>query len=255
MASARVPPVTVRVVSQDDPSAGHQTTQTTRVIKVFHEIFTGGLNVHEHWRLREIASNRSRSASRPARPATAIRWIIALVEPPKAISMMVALSKDAWVRISDGFKSSQTISTIRRPDAAALGHDGNRLREWMKIREVPCQVSLRRHHGCRCTHDHAGSGRPRQTADHILERLLIYEPGTFIGVVAKYICATAKRLTRVVTAQHGARRHVYGGRFMVSAAMSAGVVCRSRPSAPHHQWGGIGSVPLPPSQGSYGRAW
>ena len=56
----------------------------------------------------------------PARPAMAIKWIIALVEPPIAISTAVALSKAASVMISRGFKSSHTISTIRRPQAEAI---------------------------------------------------------------------------------------------------------------------------------------
>src|SRR3546814_19653276 len=38
-----------------------------------------------------------------------------LVEPPTAMASATALSKDAALRISDGLRSSQTISTIRRP--------------------------------------------------------------------------------------------------------------------------------------------
>jgi hypothetical protein len=43
------------------------------------------------------------------------RWIGALVEPPIAEFTTMAFSKAARVMMSDGFKSSRTISTARRP--------------------------------------------------------------------------------------------------------------------------------------------
>ena len=69
---------------------------------------------------REISSKRASGRSTPARPAMATRWMMAFVEPPIAMSTVIALSKEAAVRMSDGFRSSQTISTIRRPVAAAM---------------------------------------------------------------------------------------------------------------------------------------
>ena len=51
----------------------------------------------------------------PARPAIAIRWINALVEPDSACVVTIALSNAFAVRKSLGFKSSHTISTMRRP--------------------------------------------------------------------------------------------------------------------------------------------
>ena len=68
---------------------------------------------------RESASKRSRSRAAPARPAIAIRCTIALVEPPRAMATVTAFSKASVVRMSRGFRSSQTISTIRRPLADA----------------------------------------------------------------------------------------------------------------------------------------
>ena len=43
------------------------------------------------------------------------RWITALVEPPIAPLTRIAFSKAAFVMMSDGFRSSFTICTIRRP--------------------------------------------------------------------------------------------------------------------------------------------
>ena len=45
----------------------------------------------------------------------AFRWIGALVEPPIAELTTMAFSKASRVMMSDGFRSSLTISTMRRP--------------------------------------------------------------------------------------------------------------------------------------------
>jgi hypothetical protein len=45
----------------------------------------------------------------------ALMWIGALVEPPIAEHATMAFSKASRVRISDGLRSSHTISTARRP--------------------------------------------------------------------------------------------------------------------------------------------
>ena len=47
--------------------------------------------------------------------AIAMMWIGALVEPPIAVLTTIALSKASRVNMSDGFRSSDTISTIRLP--------------------------------------------------------------------------------------------------------------------------------------------
>ena len=44
---------------------------------------------------------------------------MALVDPPSAIAAVTAFSKASVVRMSRGFRSSHTISTIRRPLAVA----------------------------------------------------------------------------------------------------------------------------------------
>ena len=46
--------------------------------------------------------------------------MIALVDPPSAMAVVTAFSKAAVVRISRGRRSSQTISTMRRPAAVAM---------------------------------------------------------------------------------------------------------------------------------------
>ena len=58
--------------------------------------------------------------STPARRAIAIRWMMALVEQPIAIATAIALWNAARVRIVDGGRSSQTISTMRRPQWVAM---------------------------------------------------------------------------------------------------------------------------------------
>ena len=45
---------------------------------------------------------------------------MALVEQPIAIATVMALSNASRVRIFAGVRSSQTISTMRRPDSAAM---------------------------------------------------------------------------------------------------------------------------------------
>ena len=50
----------------------------------------------------------------------AMMWMMALVEPPKAIVAATALSMLPWVSMEPGVKSSHTISTIRRPASVAM---------------------------------------------------------------------------------------------------------------------------------------
>ena len=64
--------------------------------------------------LRESSSKRSSDSGTPARPAIAIRWMTAFVEPPKARTTVMAFSKDSKVKGEDGS------DTIRRPEATAM---------------------------------------------------------------------------------------------------------------------------------------
>ena len=52
--------------------------------------------------------------------AIAIRWIGQLLEAPMAEATTMAFSNASRVMIFDGFKSSRTISTMRRPVAYAI---------------------------------------------------------------------------------------------------------------------------------------
>src|SRR5882762_12037109 len=65
-------------------------------------------------------SNRSSARWIPARPDNASKWITALVEPPRANTAAIALLKEASRKISRGFKSSHTSSTMRRPERLAI---------------------------------------------------------------------------------------------------------------------------------------
>ncbi len=75
--------------------------------------------------MRDSSSKRASESGTPARPAIATRWIAALVEPPIAITTRIALSKASSVSTSRGFRSSSTISTMRRPLVEAS-------REWFE---------------------------------------------------------------------------------------------------------------------------
>ncbi len=70
--------------------------------------------------LRPMSSRSSKVKFTPARRAMAMRWIIALVEQPVAIATVTALRVLACVMILSGVRSSQTISTMRRPHAADM---------------------------------------------------------------------------------------------------------------------------------------
>ena len=65
-------------------------------------------------------SSKSRLSGTPHRPAMAMRWITALVEPPRASTVATASSNASAVRIRSGVRCSQAMSTIRRPVAVAI---------------------------------------------------------------------------------------------------------------------------------------
>ncbi len=69
---------------------------------------------------RASSSKRSMVSGTPARRATAIMCTTALVEPPSASTVVIALSTLAAVRMSRGLRSSHTMSTMRRPVSAAM---------------------------------------------------------------------------------------------------------------------------------------
>jgi hypothetical protein len=67
----------------------------------------------------ERRSKSGNFRSMPQRPANASKCTTAFVEPPIAISARIAFSNASFVRIFEGRKSSQTMSTMRRPLASA----------------------------------------------------------------------------------------------------------------------------------------
>ena len=60
-----------------------------------------------------------RSIGTPTRPATAVRWMIALVEPPMASSTRSAFSMAAGVRICAGVTRERASATAASPVASA----------------------------------------------------------------------------------------------------------------------------------------
>ena len=79
-----------------------------------------GLTFASHGTRREMASKSSSVRSTPARPAIAIRWMNALVEPPSASTVATASSNASRVKILSGVRSAQAMDTMRRPVAAAI---------------------------------------------------------------------------------------------------------------------------------------
>ncbi|CAM5688677.1 hypothetical protein SVIOM74S_00522 [Streptomyces violarus] len=70
--------------------------------------------------VRAMRSKSSRVSRTPARPAMAIRWITALVEPPRPSTVVTASWKASAVRMSLSFRSLWTSSTIVMPALAAI---------------------------------------------------------------------------------------------------------------------------------------
>jgi hypothetical protein len=70
--------------------------------------------------VRDSSSKRSSARGTPARRASAIRCTSAFVDPPSASTAVIALSKLAAPRRLRGFRSSHTMSTMRRPVALAM---------------------------------------------------------------------------------------------------------------------------------------
>lgn len=67
-----------------------------------------------------MRSKSSRVSFTPDRPAIAVRWMTALVEPPSARTVATASSYASAVRIFDNVSCCQTSSTILSPDCAAI---------------------------------------------------------------------------------------------------------------------------------------
>lgn len=70
--------------------------------------------------MRAIRSKSSSVSRTPDRPAIAIRWMTALVEPPSASTVATASSYASAVRMRDNLRSCCTRVTIRSPEAAAM---------------------------------------------------------------------------------------------------------------------------------------
>ena len=80
----------------------HHRRQAAGVAEVLHQVLARGLQVHQAGHLAGQACRSRRStACTPMRPAIAIRWITALVEPPIAASVLIAFSNASRVRMFD----------------------------------------------------------------------------------------------------------------------------------------------------------
>ena len=117
MFSPSVVPLTVRASSDEQVAdAREQRAQAAGVVEILHQVLARRPDVREQ---RRRARERVEPVERRARRRRAARSRSgarrALVEPPSASTVVIALSNAAAVRMSRGFRSSQTISTMRRP--------------------------------------------------------------------------------------------------------------------------------------------
>src|SRR3954471_19374509 len=108
----------------------------------------------------------------PARPAMATRWIMALVEPASALCTTRAFSTARRSMMSEGLRSSQIISTMRRPQAEAMrgcaaspGRDRGRAGQGEPKRLGDGG------HGRGRAHGHAGAGRTGDAGLHVVPLL------------------------------------------------------------------------------------
>ena len=144
----------------------------------------------------------------PARRAIATRCTTALVDPPSASTATIALSMLAAVTMSVGFRSSQTMSTMRRPVSLAIrawreSGGGNR----RGARQRQSQRLRRGGHRRRRSHRHAMARRARDAALHLAPRLLGDGAGAELGPVLPDIGTAAERAALPVAAQHRPARH------------------------------------------------
>ena len=80
------------------------------------EIEAGRLHVHQQRDVvADVSASRRSTSSTPIWRASALMWIGALVEPPIAELTTMQFSNALRVRMSEGFRSSHTISTMRLP--------------------------------------------------------------------------------------------------------------------------------------------
>nr|WP_298326025.1 hypothetical protein [Haloactinopolyspora sp.] len=71
---------------------------------------------------RANSSKSSRLSSTPSRPAIAIRWMIAFVDPPMAALARILFPNAARVMTALGRRSSSTMPTMRRPASCATSN-------------------------------------------------------------------------------------------------------------------------------------
>ena len=136
-------------------------------------------------------------------PRDGVEWIGALVEPPIAEQATIAFSNAARVRISDGFRSSRTISTAR---TAGLVGDLAALAVWRRYGGAAGQRHAerlgQRIHGRRRAHGVAMADRRRRRRDDVDEFLVVDLAGSDVLARLPDHGAGASELAVVVAVEH-----------------------------------------------------
>ena len=181
--------------------------------------------------VRETASKSSRVSGMPKRPAMAMRWMTALVEPPSAISTVTAFRNDARVTMSAGRISSQTSSTMRRPQSEAMRGCAE---STAGIEAAPGERQPERLDGARHrrggAHRHAMAGRAGERGLHVVPLLLADRAGAPLVPVLPVVAAAAERLARdSARSASGRRARRSAGRPAEAAPMTRPGVVLSQP--------------------------
>ena len=138
--SASVRPVTVGGSSINPRSASSETTAGTPPAwwKSSPRNSPAGCMLTTSGRPWPCLSQSDKGRSTPSVSAMAARWIGALVDPPISVLTRIAFRKAARVMISDGFRSSATISTIRPPVRQAISAGRDAGPGWRRSRAIAC---------------------------------------------------------------------------------------------------------------------
>ena len=167
---------TVRCVEREQVADGReQRAQSAGVVEVLHQVLARRPHVGDEWRRAATsASKRSRLSAMPRAPRDRDQMHDGVGGASEREHRRRSRCRCSLrVTMSVGFKSSQTISTMRRPVSLAI-------RAWREsaagIDAAPGSVkpsaSVARRHRRRGAHRHAVAGRARDAVLHLLPRLL-----------------------------------------------------------------------------------
>ncbi len=193
----------------------------------------------------------------PSRPAIAVRWTTALVEPPMARSMRSALSKALGRHDGDGAAVlAPTSETAMRPVSSAMRRrSASTAGMRSRAGEAPCRALQRGTPSCRRCPSPRTCRRWRRGAFDGVDLVVVdrRRRGTAPRSDGSR-CTRPRRSPSIAAAHHGPATSWIAGRSAEAAPMSwAGRSCRSRRRARQRPSAGRGSSPPRPWPSGCGR--